>query len=101
VRCFFWHHYTVSQHRWLLARTAEIQGIWPFGGCGLSRLFSGDPDIFAGLLPAFAKTTLGKGPHMPLTEIWLRALKTKDKPNKVADQRGRTPRSLAAVSCES
>jgi len=51
-------------------------------------LFSGVPDIFAGLLRAFAKTTLGKGPHMPLTETRLRALKTKDKPYKVADQRG-------------
>src|SRR5690606_24615388 len=46
------------------------------------------PDIFAGLLRAFAKATLGKGPHMPLTETRLRALKTKDKPYKVADQRG-------------
>ncbi|WP_298174861.1 Arm DNA-binding domain-containing protein, partial [Novosphingobium sp.] len=37
---------------------------------------------------AFAKTTLGKGPHMPLTETRLRALKPKDKPYKVADDRG-------------
>jgi len=55
---------------------------------GSSRLFSGVLGIFAGLLRAFAKTTLGKGPHMPLTETKLRALKAKDKPYKVADQRG-------------
>src|SRR3546814_18565605 len=63
-------------------------GIWPLVRSGSSRLFSGVPDSFAGLLRAFAKTTLGKGPHMPLTETRLRALKTKDKPYKVADQRG-------------
>src|SRR3546814_14533964 len=69
-------------------KPAEILGIWPLDRSGSSRLFSGVPDIFAGLLRAFAKTTLGKGPHMPLTETRLRALKTKAKPYKVADQRG-------------
>jgi Arm DNA-binding domain len=44
----------------------------------------GVPDIFAGLL----QKPLEKGPHMALTETRLRALKVKDKPYKVADQRG-------------
>src|SRR3546814_19910367 len=69
-------------------KSAESQGNWPFDRAGSSRLFSGVPHIFAGLLRAFAKTTSGKGPHMPLTETRLRALKPKDKPYKVADDRG-------------
>jgi len=55
---------------------------------GPSRVFSGVPHIFAGLLRAFAKTALRKGPHVPLTETRLRAFKPKDKPYKVADDRG-------------
>jgi hypothetical protein len=43
---------------------------------------------FRTFLRAFAKTTSEKGPHMPLTETRLRALKPKDKPYKVADDRG-------------
>src|SRR3546814_4469054 len=86
VVCFFFS----SRRR--QTRCALVTGVQtcalPIYRSGSSRLFSGVPDIFAGLLRAFAKTTLGKGPHMPLTETRLRALKTKDKPYKVADQRG-------------
>jgi hypothetical protein len=39
-------------------------------------------------LQAFAKTTSGKGPNMPLIETRLCALEPKDKPYKVADDRG-------------
>src|SRR3546814_3273129 len=69
-------------------KAAEIQGNWPLDRAGSSRLFSGVPHIFAGLLRAFAKTTSGKGPHMPLTETRRRALQPKDKPYKDADDSG-------------
>ena len=35
-----------------------------------------------------AKTALAKGPHVSLTENQLKALKPKDKPYKVSDERG-------------
>lgn len=46
------------------------------------------PRTFAGLSWVSAKTTLGKGPHVSLTDNQLRALKPKDKSYKVADERG-------------
>src|SRR3546814_5558339 len=82
------HHLFFSEHLKKCIKSAEIQGNWPLDRAGSSRLFSGVPHIFAGLLRAFAKTTSGKGPHMTLTETRLRALKPKDKPYKVADDRG-------------
>src|SRR3546814_6271801 len=79
------HHLFFSEHLKKCIKSAEIQGNWPLDRAGSSRLFSGVPHIFAGLLRAFATTTSGKGPHMPLPETRLRALKPKDKPYKVAD----------------
>lgn len=54
----------------------------------MSRPISAVPDTFVGLLRSFRKSPHLKGPHMPLTDTRLRALKPKDKPYKVTDERG-------------
>src|SRR3546814_12379823 len=76
------HHLFFSEHLNKCIKSAEIQGNWPLDRAGSSRLFSGVPPIFAGLLRAFSTTTSGKGPHIPLTKPLLSPHSPKDKHTK-------------------
>src|SRR5690606_26938215 len=88
VRVLFWAPFVLLTFSQIIYKIRRNPRDLALGSFRIVPPVLGGSRHFCGPFGAFAKTTLGKGPHMPLTETRLRALKTKDKSYKVADQRG-------------
>ena len=88
VRVLFWAPFVLLTFSQMIYKTRRNPRDLALGSFRNVPPVLGGSRHFCGPSAGLCETTLGKGPHMPLTETRLRALKAKDKPYKVADQRG-------------